>query len=219
MYVEIQDNKREIELRKLFKLKKVNESRIGIDAYAKILNQNVNFEIKSTTVGNVSTARHLNLEHIERWRNQHWIIGVYDKKAILKHCYYGTPEDMCEWLDFWENDIKRGLKISDLLVSKIDKQVMYEAIGKKEYYTFEDAKKVFKQLYTVEEYQSMMNHPKGFRVRRMLEMFKEHNKVYLYRGSSLNNPKINKSYYEKWIKIDKNFDKKLRYHVSKYLNK
>ena len=217
--VEIQDNKRENELRELFRLKKTNENRIGIDAHAEILGQDIFFELKSTTVDSVSTARHFTLRHIEKWRSQHWIVGIYNKDATLSHCYYGTPCDMKPWLDFWENDIKRGIHISDMLVDRIDKQMMYEVFGKKPYYTLEEAKKVYKQLYKIDEYLEMMDHPKGFRVRKMLELFKEHNRAYLYRGAALNNPKINKNYYEQWVRIevDTDYPTTLRRHVRAFL--
>lgn len=217
--VEIQDNKRENELRELFRLKKTNENRIGIDAHAEILGKDIYFELKSTTVGNVSTASPLHLDHLEKWRKQHWLIGVYNKDATLSHCYYGTPPDMKPWLDFWEADIKRGLHISDMLVDRIDKKMMYEVFGKKPYYTLEEARHVFKQLYSVDEYREMMNHPKGFRVHKMLELFKDHNRSYLYRGAALNNPKINKSYYEQWtrIEVDEDYPLTLRRHVRSFL--
>lgn len=215
-HVEIQDNKRENELIKLFKLRKEG-GRMGIDARLKVLGEDFQIELKSTSVGHVSTASPLHLDHINKWQPQHWIIGIYKKDATLDHCYYGTPENMKEWLDYWENDIKRGLKISDMLVEKIDKKMVYDIFGKKTYYTVDDARAVFKYLYTKDEYEELKNHPKGYRVRRMLEMFKKHNQTYLYRGAAINNPKINQKYYQNWIRIDGNYDKELRQHLRSYI--
>ena len=50
----------------------------------------------------------------------------------------------------------------------------------------------------------------GYSTSRMFQMFKEHNKVYLYRGSYINNPKIPKKYYSSWIHIYDNFDVNIR---------
>jgi len=210
MIAEIQDNKRENELIKIFKLKKTNHNRIGIDARLRYKKLSFDFEIKSTTIGKVSTASPLNIDHLNKWRHQHWIIGIYNKNAKLDYCVYGAPEQMKDWLDYWENDIKRGLKISDDLVDRIDKKMVYNTFGKKRVYTLEDARFVMKKLYSLEQYKNMMDLPGGYSPSKMLEMFKEHNKVYLYRGSSLNNPKIPKSYYKDWIKIENNHDKALR---------
>jgi len=208
--IEIQDNIRENQLIRLFKLKKTNKNRIGVDATLRFNNRDTHFELKSTTTGRISTASPLNLEHIKKWRKQHWIIGIYDKRARLKYCHYGRPKDMKKWLDYWEEDIKRGLKISDLLVERINLEMVYDIFGKKKYYTLDEAKYVFKNLYSLDEYYDMMNHNKGFRPLRMLEMFREHNQVYLYRGSSRNNPKISKGYYEHWPIIKNNYAKELR---------
>lgn len=208
--VEIQDNEREAELTKLFRLKKTNHNRIGIDARLRYRKNVFDFEIKSTTTGSVSSASPLALDHINKWRHQHWIIGIYNKDATLNHCVYGSPEQMKDWLDFWENDIRRGLSISDMLVDRIDKKMVHATFGRKKYYTMEEARFVMKKLYTVQQYIALKDHPNGYTCDRMLEMFKEHNRTYLYRGASLNNPKIPKEYYKDWIRIDSNHAKALR---------
>lgn len=210
MVVEIQDNKRENELINLFNLTKTNYNRIGIDAKLKVGKKNFDFEIKSTTTGIVSTASPLTLEHIRKWRTRHWIIGIYDKQAEIQHCYYGSPDKMTEWLDYWENDIGRGITISDMLVERIDYEMLFRIFGEKSIYTLNDAKPVFRALYTSEKYKSLMDRKNGYSAQRMLQMFKDHNKTYLYRGSGVNNPKIRKPVYENWIKITSNYSATLR---------
>lgn len=216
-FVEIQDNKREHQLIDLFKLKKINHKRIGIDARLKVLSEKIDFELKSTTTGSVSTARGLHLEHLERWKDLHWIIGKYNKKAELECCYYGSPDDMIEWITFWENDIKRGINISDMLIDRIDLNMMYEIFDKKKKYNYKEIKFVFKNLYTVQEYKDMQNSEGTYDPEIVLEMFKKHNQVYLYRGAALNNPKIPFKYYKSWPRIDNNFDKELRRYIKRYL--
>lgn len=208
--VEIQDNIRENEIISLFNLTKTNHNRIGVDACVKIGKKIIEFEIKSTTTGVVSTASPLTLEHISKWQDRHWIIGIYDKDAELKYCLYGSPTDMKDWLDYWYKDISRGISISDMLVDRIDLEMVFKIFGEKQVYTEEDAKPVFRALYTTKKYKELKDRKDGYSQKRMLQMFKEHNKVYLYRGSGVNNPKIRNSTYKNWIRIDKDFASTLR---------
>lgn len=210
MPVEIQDNIRETEIINLFKLKKTNHNRIGIDAKIKYKNHIFDFEIKSTTMNAISTASPLTLDHIKKWRHQHWLVGVYCKNAKLKHCLYGSPEDMQKWLDYWEEDIKRGLFISDMLVERIDYDMLFEIFGKKVVYTIDDAKYVFKKLFTKSQYNDMMDKQDGFSKKQLLKMFKEHNKTYLYRGANVNNPKIPLTYVKNWKIINCDYHKTLK---------
>lgn len=196
--VEIQDNTRETELINKFGLIKTNHSRIGIDAKTVVDKKEIHFEIKSTTMGSVSTASPLTLDHIIKWKKCHWLIGIYNKKAKLDYCVYGSPDEMDQWLSYWEQDIRRGLSISDMLVERIDIKMVEETFGNKKIYSYDDAVFVFKGLYTTKEYNKLKDCKDGYSKKRMLEMFKEHNKMYLYRGSSLNNPKIPKKYYSHW---------------------
>lgn len=208
----IQDDKREIELIKLFNLlQRKKRKRSDEDAYLKINGKKIIFELKSTTVGRVSTASPLTLKHIRKWRKYHWIIGIYDKKTEkIKCCYYGSPDDMKAWLDYMEDDINRGLVSSRYLVKKIEMDLVYEIFDKKEFYTIKDAKYVFKNLYTIKQYKKLIDYKTGFSPKRMLKMLKRHNMYYLRKGSWINNPKIPKKYYEKWIKIDSNYENTLK---------
>jgi hypothetical protein len=117
---------------------------------------------------------------------------------------------MKEWLDYWENDIKRGLKISDMLVERIDMKMLDSIFGKKMYYSITEAKKVFKKLKTKSEYEELDYKGNGIKRRDMLDLFKQHNKNYLYRGSAVNNPKIPESYYKNWHTIEKNHHIEIR---------
>jgi hypothetical protein len=213
---EIQDNIRETELRNLFNLDKENNSRIGYDAITKINNEIIYFELKSSTRKWVSSANKLNLKKIHFWRKVHWIIGIYNKDATLSHCYYGTPLHMKEWLDYWENDIKRGLKISDMLIYRIDYDMLYEVFGEKSCYTLQDAKFVYKNLFSTKQYFELMDCDNGFLPETMLTMFKLHNKKYLYSTASINNPYITYNVYKDWPLITDKFEKTLKKYISKY---
>lgn len=208
--VEIQDNVRENELLSLFKLKKTNNNRIGIDAKLTINQKVFDFELKSTTGTRVSTASPLHLKHLNKWRTCHWLIGVYKKNATLDYCVYGSPNDMKEWIDYWYKDISRGITISDMIVDRIDIDMVYGIFGNKKCYSLEDAKFVYKGLYSIEDYKKLQDMKDGYSQSRMLAMFKEHNKTYLYRGAAVNNPKITKNIWGKWKIIKSNYAEELR---------
>jgi hypothetical protein len=176
----------------------------------KIDDKTLNFELKSTTVRSVSTASPLTINHLEKWRDFHWIVGIYDKKTEkLKHCYYGSPADMKDWIDYMMEDIKRGLKISEMIIDRMDKPMMYAIFGKKKQYTYKEARAVYKNLFPKSEYMSLKDLPGGYSSDRMLEMFKKHNWNYLKKGSWLNNPKIGPKVYKKWKRISRNHAKRL----------
>ena len=204
MAEEIQDNIRENIIIDIFKLKKGSTNRIGLDAYTDVNGTRFNFELKSTTVRNVSTARRLNLSVIKKWRSIYWLIGVFDKAdgETLLHTYFASPKDMKPWLDYWENDIKRGLKISDMLIEKIDYNMVFTIFGKKSTYTYEEIYKVFKRLFSKSQYKEMQNKSGTYDKNTVLDMFKLHNKKYLYNGSYINNPKIPYALYKNFQKID-----------------
>lgn len=207
---EVQDNQREEELIKLFRLKKTNFSRIGVDAELKIKSHMFKFEIKSTTTGSITTASPLTLNQIKKWRGCHWIIGIYDEQQVLKYCLYATPDDMKGWLDYWENDIKRGLYISDMFLERIDYKMVRAIFGNKKQYSFDDIYPIFKKLFSKNQYKEFANKNGLYNISTVKKMFIEHNKTYLYRGSNVNNPKINKNYYKNWTVIDKDFDETIR---------
>jgi hypothetical protein len=116
---------------------------------------------------------------------------------------------MRAWIDYHIKDIRRGLAISKDLVERIDIQMVYNTFGVKKKYSLEQAKEVFKTLYSSSQYKKMMKNG-GFDVPTMLKMFKKHNEYYLIKGSWINNPKINKSYFSSFIKIEDDFAKNLR---------
>lgn len=218
MSVEIQDNKREKELIKLFNLEQPkNRSRIGVDGLLVVDDITIPFEIKSTTIGDITTARDVNLNHIKKWRRVHWLVGIYNNNAKLQYVVYGSPNKLINWFDFIENDIKRGLKISSMIVDRIDIDMVKEIFGDKSTYTYDEARFVFKRLFTKKEYERRKDKKKGYSKKAMLAMFKEHNWHYLERGSSLNNPKIPKAEYKDWPKITKKHSLSLKKLVREYI--
>lgn len=75
------------------------EGRSGIDAYFDFVASGRRYaapiELKSTTVGSVSTARDVGPEHIEKWRSRVWLIGFYDSGgATLERMLALGPGEM-----------------------------------------------------------------------------------------------------------------------------
>jgi hypothetical protein len=205
-----QDDEREEETRKLFDLKKVkSEGRSGIDAILQMGKKNFNFELKTTSTGSVTTVRDFGPEHIEKWKNKHWLIGVYSN-GKPEYFWYASPKAMKPWIDEKANYVKADFQLSKILSKKISLDDMYLILGKKEKYTYADAKKLHKMQYKKDEYLNMMDIQNGYSAERMLKILKDRSEYLMNRGSTLNNPHIPKSYFDNFTKIKKNHAKTLR---------
>lgn len=215
----IQDDKREKELIALLGLiQNPNRKRQDIDASLDIGPKRINFELKSTTVGAISSASPLTIEHINKWRTYHWIFGIYDKNSEkLKYCVYASPDMMKNWLDGLEKDINRGLLLSHALAEKVDFPMLFMIFGKKDFYTLRELRKVFKKLYSKKQYSDLRNHKHGYTPDRALEMFRKHNLAYLIKGSWLNNPKIRKEYYKDFPKIKNNWKDNIKRIIKEHI--
>ena len=87
---------------------------------------------------------------------------------------------------------------------------MHLILGKKEKYTYDDAKKLHKMQYKKDEYLEMMDIKDGYSGKRMLKILKDRSEYLMNRGSTLNNPHIPKSYFDNFTEIKKNHAKTLR---------
>jgi len=206
-----QDDQREEETRKLFGLKKdKKEGRTGVDAILQINGKTVKFELKTTSTGSVTTVRDFGPDHVKKWEEKHWLIGVYDAKGKPKHFFYGSPEDMKPWIDEKANYVKPDFDLSDIISNKLAMKDLYSILGKKKKYTLEDARLLHKKQYTIKKYHEMMDVKGGYSPEKMLQILKDRSKYLMKRGSTLNNPHIPPSYFEGWPKIKKDHAKTLR---------
>jgi hypothetical protein len=96
---------------------------------------------------------------------------------------------------------------------------MYQIIGRKDIYTYDDAKEIQKMQYKKEQYLQLQDLPQGYSRKRMLEIVKDRAQYLIERGSTLNNPHIPFNYFEGWAEITDNHAKQLRIMVQKYLEK
>lgn len=119
--------------------------RFGLIKYSETYNRpydaldgfNNKYEIKSTSKGPVSTARDCNINHIHKWRNVIWIVGVWNRNSST----YGDihllrPQEMKGWLDTMENEYNEIESIRQEILKEFRKrddinQVMLEKMLKR----------------------------------------------------------------------------------------
>jgi hypothetical protein len=96
-------------------------SRGAYDATDKIGNR---YELKTTSRDAVATSRDAGMRHIERWRNEYWVISFWDRDAnTLGESYFLTPENMEEWISSIEFKILERLNLMDKIKNMIKANV------------------------------------------------------------------------------------------------
>ena len=217
----VQDDKRENEQIKLFQLSRLkDESRIGTDAILTINKKIIFFELKTTTNGSVTTVRDFGPNHIKKWKKKHWLISKYDSSGKnLEYSLYGSPSMMKSWIKEKEEYIKLDFTLKDKIPDYITSNDLFSLIGKKDKYSYEDAKKIQKRQYVKAEYEKLMDLKNGYSQNKMLEILKDRAKYLIHRGSTLNNPHINKTYFKGWTRITSNHAETLRKMVIQELSK
>lgn len=113
---EIQDNRREQQMRDLLKLQEAHAGRYGADAVDEFGHE---FELKSTTKQSVSTARDVGLHTLQKWRERYWVFakGTNRKRSgfHIAELYFLHPSDFDEWLQRYETLFRRDLQLLDRL--------------------------------------------------------------------------------------------------------
>lgn len=210
-----QDDDREDAMIALFNLyKDKTEGRSGVDAFLKIDGMIIPFELKTTSQGSVTTVRDFGPDHIRKWENKHWLIGFFIKgREFYK---YGSPAMMAEWIKSKEKYIASDFKLAKLVPAKINLEDMYSITGKKDVYTYDDAKAIQKMQYKKEQYLRLQDLEHGYSPKRMLEIVKDRAQYLVERGSTLNNPHIPFTYFDGWTEITKNHAEQLRCMVQQY---
>ncbi|MDM8540864.1 hypothetical protein QUF90_07230 [Desulfococcaceae bacterium HSG9] len=210
-----QDDDREEAMITLFGLyKDETEGRSGVDAFLKLDGKTVPFELKTTSQGSVTTVRDFGPDHILKWKDKHWLIGFFIKGR--EYYKYGSPSMMENWIKSKEEYIASDFRLAKLVPAKISLEDMYHIIGKKDVYTYDDAKAVQKRQYEKEQYLQLQDLRKGYSPGRMLEIVKDRAEYLIERGSTLNNPHIPFTYFEGWTEITKNHAEQLRVMVREY---
>lgn len=211
-----QDDDREEAMIALFDLyKDKTEGRSGVDAFLKMDGRAIPFELKTTSQGSVTTVRDFGPDHIMKWENKHWLIGFFIQGG--EYYKYGSPSMMAPWIKSKEEYIAPDFKLAKLAPAKINIEDMYSIIGKKDVYTYEDAKAIQKMQYKKKQYISLQDLEHGYSPRRMLEIVKDRATYLIERGSTLNNPHIPFTYFDGWTEITENHAQQLRGMVQAYL--
>jgi hypothetical protein len=217
----VQDDERENQMIALFNLiVPENRGRSDIDARLDIDGHVINFELKSTTSGSVSTVRDFGADHIKKWRDGlHWIFAFYNADgARLKHCIYASPDDMEPWIAEKENYIKPDLLFADSLPASVTIDMVKEALGAKDVYTKADARWIMKNQWREADYREQQDLPDGYSVTRMSEIMQLRSRYVILRGATLNNPHIERGFFEKFPKITSEHAGTLRKYVRAYLD-
>lgn len=198
----VQDDQREEFLRQVFDLVKLDDSgRSGTDAVLRLSDgRHVEFELKSTTRGSVTTARDFGRDHIVKWRSKHWLIGFFDASGTcLKTCVYVSPQQMEPWIREQEEKIRLDFEMSEIarkVHRALYEDVLVRNFGDKAVYTLEDAKRIQKSQHKESEYRARMDITDGFSKDRMLNFLTDRWVYLTKRGSTLNNPHIPAKYFD-----------------------
>jgi len=217
-----QDDERENQTRLLFNLERV-PGRASTDAILRLEHgTTIEFELKSTsdTSGSVTTVRDFGPDHIIKWKTKHWLFSFYEKNAsTATHHLYGSPQMMEQWIQEKWQYVRPDFETADLVRNRITLSDMFTILSEKKFYSLEDARKLHKRQWTVEEYKSRMDLPQAYSQQRMLEIYAERVKYLISRGSTLNNPHIPYSYFKNWnTVITTDYANRLRFLVFEYLN-
>ncbi|WP_339465437.1 MULTISPECIES: hypothetical protein [unclassified Pseudomonas] len=211
-----QDDAREKQMCELFNLRKdETEGRSGIDAFLDLESGSIPFELKTTSKGSVTTVRDFGLDHIKKWKGKHWLIGFFH--AGNNYYVYGSPCAMAPWIASKETYIAPDIALAAIAASKLSLSDVFDALGRKDVYSIEDAKALQKKQYSAARYLELMDRSFGYSPERMLEILKERTIYLMTRGSTLNNPHIPLSYFEGWVRIEKNHANELRALVLEYM--
>ena len=194
----VQDDEREVEMRETIGLRR-GDGRSGVDAYMDFTTggrpYSVPIELKSTTVGTVSTARDVGRDHIEKWRSRVWVFGFYGSAGSgLENLLVLGPDDMEPWISRIERYIAPDFMIGERVAPKLEMDDLHVICGEKDAYALEDAKALYKRQWTEDKYSAEMDLPDGYSPNRMLEILRLRARYLIDRGSTLNNPHIPKRF-------------------------
>lgn len=216
--VAVQDDKRENEMRSLFKLEE-GDGREGTDAYLPMGRKRIPVELKSTTKTSFSTVRDFGPDHIRKWRRHHWVFAVYDDRGDrIQYCLYGSPALMEPWITQMEQYVAPDFEIAKVAPPLLGKAEMRAIVGEKTKYTLDDAKRIHKKQWSAEDYRRHMDLENGYSPDRMLQIIRERCEYLIERGSTLNNPHIPLTYFDGWERITKSHASRLRELVSAALS-
>ncbi|MFE5970665.1 hypothetical protein ACFQ64_00645 [Streptomyces sp. NPDC056460] len=220
----VQDDKRENQMIDRFNLEVPEDrKRSDIDAYLTVEGQTISFELKSATRKGVSTVRDLGPGHFTKWKNIHWLFGVYDARGErLLHSHYASPEAMAPWISGKERYVRPDVSLALHAARGVGRDAVVDLLGEKDYYTRDEAEWVMKKQWSTAQYLEAADLTEGKDVRysldRMVEIMRERCLYVMARGATLNNPHVPMSYIAALPKIVEEPAMNLRRLVRDYLD-
>lgn len=221
--VAVQDDHREREMRQLFNLVKPPDSGRGdVDAVLEMEDDagaelTLQFELKSSTKGkaSISTVRDFGLHYLEKWREMHWLFGIYDRRSggdlELRYCLYGSPHMMKPWFDQMAAYIRPDVALGVTAPALITDATLSMIMGDADRFEAVDAKALAKKQLSAEQYRARADLPGGaFSRSAMLELLRDRAAYLIARGSTLNNPHIPASFFAGWDPITRDHAATLR---------
>lgn len=212
----VQDDERERELSALFGLDwDAAHERHGVDALLTdvVVDERTyqfEVEVKSSTDIDIGTARDFGMAHVNRWRKMFFVFGFYSKtrgRPELQRSLCLTPVDMEPWLARKEGQMLIDFKLASRVPRNLDLQDLFAVCGEQDTYSVEEAKILHKLQYTAAQYAASADTVVDGRPRlsqaRMLEILKQRARYIAERGSTVNNPHINKTFLLPFLGTDR----------------
>lgn len=160
----VQDDAREKNMVRMFNLTQdKNRKRHEPDAHLKFEGKTYQFELKSTTTRSLSTVRDFGKDHVEKWKEMHWIVGFYDKTETEdpKYCVYISPQEMSVWVNqIWEY-VAPDYSIASIAPQRLELEDLYAVCHAKKRYLLNDAKRLHKSQYSKKQYLEKMDLPEA----------------------------------------------------------
>jgi hypothetical protein len=125
---------------------------------------------------------------------------------------------MSPWIEQIWSYIEPDFRIAEICSGFCNLEALHHVVGAKELYTLEDAKKLHKKQYTAKKYLDAMDLKDGYSPARMLEIFKDRVRYVIERGSTLNNPHIQASYFNNQPDIKEEHAETLRKLIRNWLH-
>ena len=104
---------------------------------------------------------------------------------------------MSVWIQGKAEYIRPDFVLAELSAEGLQLSDLYKVCGSRQIYRLEDAKRLHKKQYSVQQYLDRMDVKEGYSPERMLLILRDRLTYIASRGSTLNNPHIPRGYVEK----------------------
>jgi hypothetical protein len=168
------------------------------------------FECKSTVENaDYGTGRDTGLRQLARWGTMHFVFGVFEPRDnVPKRMWYGSPRQMSQWNAAERDYLKPDLMLLQLIPSLVGEAELFNVLGKKDAYTYEDLRRLMKDQWHASAAQNRKNlYQERADVHRSkkasenrysrkvaIQAVRERVDYLLSRGGTVNNRKISAAY-------------------------